>query len=71
MFSGQNLDRERQQQLSRIEKRIQALHNEMEFVEILAQFWPLPNMSLKVERLQSEIERLRHQTSRMALARAC
>jgi hypothetical protein len=70
MFSGQPMDRERQRQLARIEKRIQSLHNEMEFVEILAQFWPWPNMVLKVERLQSEIARLRHQSSRLALARA-
>lgn len=71
MFSGHNLDRERQRQLARMEKRIQGLRNEMEFVEILAQFWPWPNMVLKVERLQGEIERLSHQTTRLALARAC
>ncbi len=70
MFAGQHMDRDRARQLARVEQRIQSLRNEMEFIEILAQFWPWPNMAEKVERLQSEIDRLRHQSSRMSFARA-
>jgi len=74
MFAGQNTvlnkDRQRHAELARLEKRMRSLHNEMEFVEILAQFWPLPNMASKVERLQAEIQRLRHQSSRLSLAKA-
>jgi hypothetical protein len=46
---------------SKVEKRLRSLQNEMEFLEILAQFWPWPNMILKVERLQREIQHIRQQ----------
>ncbi len=51
----------REQQLKQLSKQIQGLRNEMEFVEILAQFWPLPNMSQKMERLQQRLNLLDQQ----------
>ncbi|WP_303675102.1 hypothetical protein [Vampirovibrio chlorellavorus] len=51
----------RQKQLKQLSKQIQGLRNEMEFVEILAQFWPLPNMSQKMERLQQRLALLDQQ----------
>jgi hypothetical protein len=51
----------REQQLKQLSKQIQGLRNEMEFVEILAQFWPLPNMSQKMERLQQRLALLDQQ----------
>lgn len=51
----------REQQLKQLSKQIQGLRNEMEFVEILAQFWPLPNMSQKMERLQQRLNLLNQQ----------
>jgi hypothetical protein len=40
---------------------MQGLQNEMEFVEILTQFWPLPNMAQKMERLEQRMELLNKQ----------
>lgn len=51
----------RQRQLHHLKKQMQGLQNEMEFVEILAQFWPLPNMSQKMERLESKLSLLNRQ----------
>ncbi len=51
----------RQKQLKQLSRQIQGLRNEMEFVEILAQFWPLPNMSQKMERLQQRLTLLDQQ----------
>ena len=62
MRSTHPIEKARQRQIAKVEKRIQNLYNEMEFVEILAQFWPWQNMADKVDRLQVEIERLRSQT---------
>jgi len=61
MRSTHPIEKARQRQLVQIEKRVQSLYHEMEFLEILAQFWPWPNMAQKVDRLQLEIERLRNQ----------
>ena len=47
----------RQKNLLTLKKRMQGVRNEMEFVEILAQFWPLPSMIHRMERLE---ERLSH-----------
>lgn len=71
MVAGYSFDNSREQRLVQIEKRIQSLHNEMEFVEILAQFWPWPNMAQKVDRLNAEIEHLRKQSGRLSFATAC
>ncbi len=46
------------QDARQLEKQIQSLRNEMEFVEILAQFWPVPTMSSKMERLQERMDAL-------------
>lgn len=54
-------EQQRNQQLKQVEKRIQALRNEMEFVEILVQFWPWQNMSLKMERLEQKMLQLEQQ----------
>ena len=65
-FSSPELLKQRE----KLQKRLAGIRNEMEFVEILAQFWPLPNMALKVERLQAEIARLDQLTRRMAYSKA-
>ncbi len=48
-------------ELLRLQKQIQGLRNEMEFVEILAQFWPLPTMTHKMERLEKRLQVLSSQ----------
>jgi hypothetical protein len=45
----------------RLQKKMQGLQNEMEFVEILVQFWPWQNMSDKMERLQSNLSEMQRQ----------
>ncbi len=65
-FSGPQLLQER----AKLKKRLESLRHEMEFVEILAQFWPLPNMALKMERLQDEITRLDQLTQRLSYPKA-
>lgn len=57
--SGQH----QQQQLVKLQKEMQGLRNEMEFVEILVQFWPLPNMAQKMERLEQRLYLLNQQYS--------
>lgn len=54
-------DQQRKQMLRKLEKQIQGLNNEMEFIEILAQFWPWQNMSDRVRRLEQQIQLLRRQ----------
>lgn len=60
-FQNRVEDKIREQQLKQLSRQIQGLRNEMEFVEILAQFWPLPNMSQKMERLQQRLNVLDRQ----------
>lgn len=60
-----------EQQLKHLSKQIQGLRNEMEFVEILAQFWPLPNMSQKMERLQQQLALLDQQYQAQKRMAAC
>ena len=62
---------ERQRLLVKLEKRRQGLYNEMEFVEILAQFWPWSNMAEKVDRLQSEIGRIDQQKHQLSAFAVC
>jgi uncharacterized protein YigA (DUF484 family) len=52
---------QRQLQLQNLQKQMQGVRNEMEFVEILTQFWPLPNMSQKMERLEERLQLLSDQ----------
>jgi hypothetical protein len=54
-------DAVRQADLMKLQKRMQVLRNEMDFVEILVQFWPLPNMSDKMERLQDNLGSMNRQ----------
>lgn len=42
-------------ELLRIKRQMQGLKNEMDFIEILTNFWPLPNMSTKMERLEKRM----------------
>ena len=51
----------RQLNLLKLQKQMQGIKNEMEFVEILAQFWPLPNMAAKVDRLERKLHILQQQ----------
>jgi hypothetical protein len=61
LFGQQDLRKQRQLHLLKLQKQMQGLKNEMEFVEILAQFWPLPNMAAKMERLESKLQHLDRQ----------
>lgn len=59
-----------QQQLLKLQKEMQGIRNEMEFVEILVQFWPLPNMASKMERLEQRLHVLNQQYSFYASQKA-
>ncbi|HEY9746164.1 MAG TPA: hypothetical protein V6C99_08105 [Oculatellaceae cyanobacterium] len=59
-----------QKELLKLNKQIQSVRNEMEFVEILAQFWPLPNMAQKMERLERKLALLNAQASRYSTLKA-
>lgn len=61
VLSHHHSDAQRQQKLRKLQQQMQGLRNEMEFVEILAQFWPWQNMILKMERLQERLNSLNHQ----------
>jgi hypothetical protein len=54
--------------LLKLQKQMQGIKNEMEFVEILAQFWPLPNMAEKMERLEQKLNLLNSQVARYSTA---
>jgi predicted RNase H-like nuclease (RuvC/YqgF family) len=58
---AQNAAKQDKQTLLKLKKQMQSLQNEMEFVEILAQFWPFPNMARKMERLEQKLEQLKRQ----------
>ena len=47
--------------LLKIQSRMQALRNQMDFVEIFSHFWPLPNMQQKMKRLENEMLGLNNQ----------
>jgi hypothetical protein len=49
----------------KLQKQIQSIKNQMDFVEILCNFWPLPNMSQKHRRLKNEMETLQHSLRQM------
>ena len=51
-------DAKRVNELKKIKRQMQGLKNEMDFIEILTQFWPLPNMEQKMERMSSRMESL-------------
>lgn len=55
----------RQRALARIQSRIRLLQNEIDFVEILVQFWPWPNMAERMDRLQSRLQELNRQTQHL------
>lgn len=48
-------------ELLKLQKHMQGIQHEMEFVEILAQFWPIPNMSHRMERLQQKLQIINQQ----------
>ena len=55
-------DREgRQLMLAHLQKRISHLQNQADFIEILVQFWPLPNMSVKMTHLRQRIAQIDNQ----------
>ncbi len=65
MGAFNQLDKQRQQQLQNLQRQMQGLRNEMEFVEILVQFWPLPNMAEKMERMEQKLRVLDLQHQRL------
>lgn len=54
-FLKKDPEQVRRAQMLRLKRQMQSVQNEIEFVEILAQFWPLPNMVEKMERLEQRI----------------
>lgn len=64
MHSSMLHEQQRQKLLRKVEKRIQGLHNEMEFIEILVQFWPLQNMTRKLERMAQRMRLLEAERQR-------
>ncbi|MBY0404340.1 MAG: hypothetical protein K2X66_10615 [Cyanobacteria bacterium] len=53
------LDKEKNQKARlHIERRLTVLRNEMELVEIICNFWPLPNMNSRHERLKNQVDDL-------------
>lgn len=70
MFSSAKLSAEvqRREQIAKLEKRILSLQNEMDFVEILVQFWPWPNMAERMERKQQLLARLQKQVRQLQSA---
>lgn len=66
----QNSSTQHQQNLLKIKKQMQGLQNEMEFVEILTQFWPFSNMAQKMERLEQRLELLNRQYTHYSALKA-
>lgn len=58
---NQTATKQQQANILKLKKQMQGIQNEMEFVEILTQFWPLPNMSSKMERLEEKLTQLNRQ----------
>jgi hypothetical protein len=51
--------------VQQLERKITRLHNELEFVDILAQFWPWDNMTLRASRLQEHLLTLKQQQNQL------
>ena len=66
MSSLNQQERQRQQQLLKLQRQMQGLRNEMEFVEILVQFWPWSNMAQKIERMEQQLRMLDMQCQRVS-----
>lgn len=47
-----------QKEMQRLLRRMRGLKNEMDLLEILSNFWPLPNMESRVDRLEKEMDSL-------------
>ncbi len=71
LFHGHNLQKQRQLHLLKLKKQMRGIQNEMEFVEILVQFWPLPNMAQKMQRLEQRLSQLQQQYGQTAHLQAC
>lgn len=63
LMSNQNdkAAKRKQKQLSKLKRRMQRLQNEMDFVEIFSHFWPLPNMKVRMSRMEREMSQLNNQ----------
>lgn len=66
MSSLNQQDKHRQQQLLKLQRQMQGIQNEMEFVEILVQFWPWSNMAQKIERMEQRLQFLNLQHQRLS-----
>jgi hypothetical protein len=66
MSSLNQQERQRQQHLLKLQRQMQGLRNEMEFVEILVQFWPWSNMAQKIERMEQQLRMLDMQCQRVS-----
>jgi len=57
--------------LTQLKKQMNKVRQELEFIEILAQFWPFPNMADKMERLNARMKKLeadyRHYQTRQSV----
>ena len=61
MTFTQTHSQQHEKNLLKLQNQMKSLQNEMEFVEILAQFWPLPNMAQKMDRLEKRMTILNQQ----------
>lgn len=55
------LSPEQKKQLQAVQGRMRRVKNQMDFIEILSNFWPLGNMDNRVGRLESEMNHLNKQ----------
>jgi hypothetical protein len=52
--------RNARKECNRLRRKIQHVKNQMDFIEILCNFWPMPNMSARHERLKAELGQISH-----------
>jgi hypothetical protein len=53
-------ERWRRREVWRIQQKMLLLKNQMDFMEILANFWPMDNMESRARRLAQEMDELHH-----------
>lgn len=52
--------RSARKECKRLRRKMQHVKNQMDFIEILCNFWPMPNMSARHERLKAELGQISH-----------
>lgn len=59
-------ERWRKREMKRIHRQMVFIKNQMDFIEILTNFWPLDNMESRARRLAREMDQLSHKRSLLA-----